>query len=109
MRLLGVLGGMSWTSTESYYRQLNQGVAERLGGLHSARLLVHSVDFDEIAVLQHADDWPATAEILGRVDDLVRLGLRAPQVTSFAHALAPAATDLPLTVPEAVRWLEARS
>jgi energy-coupling factor transport system ATP-binding protein len=50
-----------------------------------------------------------TAEILGRVDDLERLGLRAPQVTSFAHALAPAATDLPLTVPEAVRWLEARS
>ena len=66
MRLLGVLGGMSWTSTESYYRLLNQGVAERLGGLHSARLLLHSVDFDEIAVLQHADDWPATAEILGR-------------------------------------------
>lgn len=57
---------MSWTSTESYYRLLNQGVAERLGGLHSARLLLHSVDFDEIAVLQHADDWPATAEILGR-------------------------------------------
>jgi aspartate racemase len=66
VRLLGVLGGMSWTSTESYYRLLNQGVAERLGGLHSARLLLHSVDFDEIAVLQHADDWPATAEILGR-------------------------------------------
>jgi aspartate racemase len=66
VRLLGVLGGMSWTSTESYYRLLNQGVAERLGGLHSARLLLHSVDFDEIAELQHADDWPATAEILGR-------------------------------------------
>ena len=49
MRLLGVLGGMSWTSTETYYRLLNQRTAERLGGLHSARLLVHSVDFDEIA------------------------------------------------------------
>jgi aspartate racemase len=57
---------MSWTSTESYYRLLNEGVADRLGGLHSARLLLHSVDFDEIAELQHADDWPATAEILGR-------------------------------------------
>jgi len=66
MRLLGVLGGMSWTSTESYYRLLNEGVADRLGGLHSARLLLHSVDFDEIAELQHSDDWPATAEILGR-------------------------------------------
>jgi aspartate racemase len=64
MRLLGVLGGMSWTSTEAYYRLLNTGVAERLGGVHSARLLVHSVDFDEIAALQHAGDWDATAEIL---------------------------------------------
>lgn len=64
MRLLGVLGGMSWTSTEAYYRLLNTGVADRLGGVHSARLVVHSVDFDEIAALQHAGDWDATAEIL---------------------------------------------
>ncbi len=65
MRLLGVLGGMSWTSTETYYRLLNAGVAERMGGLHSARIVLHSVDFDEIAALQHAGDWDATAEILG--------------------------------------------
>jgi aspartate racemase len=65
MRLLGVLGGMSWTSTEVYYRLLNTGVAERLGGLHSASLLVHSVDFDDIAARQHAGDWPGTAEVLG--------------------------------------------
>jgi aspartate racemase len=64
MRLLGVLGGMSWTSTETYYRLLNTGVAARLGGLHSARLVLHSVDFDELAALQHAGDWDATAEIL---------------------------------------------
>jgi len=63
--LLGVLGGMSWTSTETYYRLLNAGVAERLGGLHSARLLVHSVDFDEIAHLQHAGEWDATGDLLG--------------------------------------------
>jgi aspartate racemase len=65
MRLLGVLGGMSWTSTETYYRLLNTGVADRLGGLHSARILLHSVDFDEIASRQHAGDWDGTAEILG--------------------------------------------
>jgi aspartate racemase len=65
MRLLGVLGGMSWTSTEMYYRLLNTGIAERLGGLHSARVLVHSVDFAPVADLQHAGDWAATAEILG--------------------------------------------
>jgi aspartate racemase len=64
MRLLGVLGGMSWTSTETYYRLLNTGVADRCGGLHSARLVLHSVDFDEIAALQHAGDWDAAAEIL---------------------------------------------
>jgi energy-coupling factor transporter ATP-binding protein EcfA2 len=51
----------------------------------------------------------ATAEVLGRVDELERLGLRVPQVTAFAHALAPDAGELPLTVPEAVRWLEART
>jgi aspartate racemase len=66
VRLLGVLGGMSWTSTEYYYRELNRGVAQRLGGLHSARLVLHSVDFDQIAALQHAGDWDATAEVLGQ-------------------------------------------
>jgi aspartate racemase len=64
-RLLGVLGGMSWTSTEAYYRLLNTRVAARLGGLHSARLLLHSVDFDDIAARQHSGDWAGTAEILG--------------------------------------------
>ncbi|MBD3782529.1 MAG: aspartate/glutamate racemase family protein [Micrococcales bacterium] len=65
MRLLGVLGGMSWTSTEAYYRGLNVGVATRLGGLHSARLLLHSVDFAPVAEAQHAGDWDGTARILG--------------------------------------------
>jgi aspartate racemase len=65
LRLLGVLGGMSWTSTETYYRLLNTGVSERLGGLHSARLLVHSVDFHLIADMQHSGDWEGTARILG--------------------------------------------
>lgn len=64
MRLLGVLGGMSWTSSASYYRGLNAGVAARLGGLHSARLLLHSVDFAPVAEAQHAGDWDATARIL---------------------------------------------
>ncbi|MDT0213352.1 aspartate/glutamate racemase family protein [Rothia sp. ARF10] len=64
MRMLGVLGGMSWTSTESYYRMLNRGIAERLGGLHSARLLVHSVDFAPVAQAQHDGDWDATLTTL---------------------------------------------
>jgi aspartate racemase len=64
MRLLGVLGGMSWTSTEAYYRGLNEGVAARLGGLHSARLVLHSVDFAPVAQAQHAGDWDAAAAVL---------------------------------------------
>jgi len=64
MRLLGMLGGMSWTSTGEYYRLLNHGVATRLGGLHSARLLLHSVDFEPVATMQHAGDWAGTAKVL---------------------------------------------
>lgn len=64
MRLLGVLGGMSWASTATYYRLINEGVERQLGGLHSARLLLHSVDFDEVARLQHDADWDGTATIL---------------------------------------------
>ena len=64
MRPLGLLGGMSWESTAEYYRLINRGVAEQLGGLHSARLLMHSVDFDEIAALQRAGNWLGAGAIL---------------------------------------------
>lgn len=66
MKCLGLIGGMSWESTLLYYRQLNQGVAARLGGLHSARLLLHSVDFADVAALQAAGDWAGAAALLGR-------------------------------------------
>lgn len=64
MRLLGVLGGMSWTSTEAYYRGLNEGVSARLGGLRSARVLLHSVDFGPVVAAQHAGDWAEAADVL---------------------------------------------
>jgi aspartate racemase len=70
---LGILGGMSWESTAVYYRLINQGVAQRLGGLHSAPLLLHSVDFAAIAALQKAGDWMGAARVLG----LAGAGLRA--------------------------------
>ena len=57
MRTLGLIGGMSWESTAIYYRQLNEIARERLGGLHSARLLLSSFDFAEIAEYQHRGDW----------------------------------------------------
>jgi aspartate racemase len=65
MRTLGILGGMSWESTAEYYRLINRGVAERLGGLHSARLLMHSVDFADVAALQRAGDWRSAGAMLG--------------------------------------------
>lgn len=92
---------MSWTSTESYYRLLNQGVASRLGGLHSARLLLHSVDFAPVAQAQHDDDWDATLEVLAdAARGLERGGAEALLLaTNTMHKVASeleAACGLPL-------------
>ena len=65
MKRLGILGGMSWESTAHLYRLLNQDVAARLGGLHSADLLIRSVDFAPLEALQRAADWTAMARQLG--------------------------------------------
>ncbi len=66
MKTIGMLGGMSWESTASYYKALNEGVKSALGGLHSAKICMVSVDFEEIEKLQHADDWDSTAVILAQ-------------------------------------------
>lgn len=65
MKTIGLLGGMSWESTVSYYRIVNTVVKERLGGLHSARCLLYSVDFQEIEACQSAGDWDRSALLLG--------------------------------------------
>ena len=64
MKRIGLLGGMSWESTVPYYQIINRTVNERLGGLHSADLILSSVDFDEIERLQHTGRWGETAKIL---------------------------------------------
>lgn len=64
MRTIGLLGGMSWESTVTYYRAINEGVKRELGGLHSASIAMYSVDFEPIEKLQHAGDWAGTATIL---------------------------------------------
>lgn len=66
MRTLGMLGGMSWESTALYYRALNQGVRQRLGGLHSAPLLIDSLDFAPVANQQQAGDWAGLADALSQ-------------------------------------------
>ena len=74
MKTIGLIGGMSWESTQFYYQQINEAVRQRLGGLHSAKLLLNSVDFAPIEKLQHAGDWGATAEILSQAAQSLEAG-----------------------------------
>jgi aspartate racemase len=92
MRTLGVLGGMSWESTAVYYRLLNQGVAARLGGLHSAQLLLHSVDFAPVAAAQATGDWHRLAD----------------QLAAAAHALVAAGAQGLLLATNTMHRLAAR-
>lgn len=64
MKTLGLIGGMSWESTAIYYRLINEAVRARLGGLHSAKLLMWSFDFADIAERQHAGDWDGAAALM---------------------------------------------
>jgi aspartate racemase len=64
MKTLGLIGGMSWESTIPYYRTINETVRERLGGLHSAKIVLYSVDFHEVEQLQRAGRWNAAGELL---------------------------------------------
>ena len=100
-RVLGVLGGMAWPSTLEAYRQLNTGVQARLGGHHSARLLVASVDFADVEALQAAGDWDgAGALIAGTARGLEAAGAGALLLcTNTMHRVADAITsavDVPL-------------
>ncbi len=67
MKTIGLLGGMSWESTQTYYRAINETVKRRLGGLHSAEIVLYSVDFDPIEKLQQAGDWTKAGNVLCRV------------------------------------------
>lgn len=101
MKCIGLLGGMSWESSVSYYQALNRGVRARLGGLHSARVLLNSVDFAEIERLQHSGDWPATARLLAAAArDLQAGGADFLLIgTNTMHKVAPeieAAIEIPL-------------
>ena len=64
MKTIGLIGGMSWESTVTYYKVINETIKEELGGLHSAKILMYSVDFDEIERCQSSGDWDRSAAIL---------------------------------------------
>lgn len=74
MKTIGMLGGMSWESTASYYSAINESVRNKLGGLHSAKICLYSVNFDEIEKLQHQGKWDETAEILSKAARCVEAG-----------------------------------
>ncbi len=101
MRTLGLIGGISWESTAHYYTRINQLTAERLGGLHSAQMLMYSVEFDAVQKLQHADDWKTLSRMF--VDIARRLKQAGAEglviCANTMHILADevrAAVNLPL-------------
>ncbi|MEO5829916.1 MAG: aspartate/glutamate racemase family protein [Rhodanobacter sp.] len=101
MKTIGLIGGMSWESTASYYRLINQAVKTRLGGLHSASLLLHSVDFSGIEQLQRAGDWDAAgAQLAQAARGLQVAGAGALLIcANTMHIVAPAivsAVQIPL-------------
>ena len=101
MRIVGILGGMSWQSTQLYYDRINTLVGQRLGGLHSAELLLYSVDFGVIEKLQHDGDWDGAAALLAEAGKrLAQGGAEAILIaTNTMHKMADdiaAASKLPI-------------
>jgi aspartate racemase len=101
MKTIGLLGGMSWESTADYYRLINKGIQQALGGLHSAKIILYSVDFAPIEERQRRGDWPVMAEML--VDAARRIQRAGADFllicTNTMHKVAPAieqALDIPL-------------
>lgn len=101
MKKLGIIGGTSWASTALYYEQINRGVAQRLGGLHSAILSIESLDFEPVAAMQQAEDWGGVARIA--IEAASRLKASGAEglllASNTLHKIAPeiiAATGLPL-------------
>lgn len=74
MKTIGMIGGMSWESTAEYYQIVNQKVKEQLGGLHSAKCIMYSVDFHEIETLQHQDQWDEAGRLLADAAEKVEKG-----------------------------------
>ena len=100
VKTIGLLGGMSWESTELYYRLINEGVKTRLGGLHSARIAMVSVDFQEIEELQHRDEWKRAGEVLGEAAQRVEAAGADFLVicTNTMHKVAPQ-VERAITIP----------
>lgn len=95
MKTIGLLGGMSWESTVTYYQVINETVKRELGGLHSGKILLHSVDFAEIEACQTAGEWEKSGEILAdAARGLVNAGAELLVIcTNTMHKVAPQVRD----------------
>lgn len=95
MKCLGILGGMSWESTQVYYKLLNEQVRAHLGSMHSANILLKSYDFAEIALLQHQNDWKTLTRLLkSDATHLVNAGADAIIIaTNTMHFIAEPIQD----------------
>ena len=91
MKTIGLIGGMSWESTASYYQLINETIKEKLGGLHSAKILLYSVDFAEIERYQASGDWDKSAEVLSQIaQNLEQAGADFIVIcTNTMHKVAP--------------------
>ena len=91
MKTIGLIGGMNWESTVTYYQVINETIKEELGGLHSAKILMYSVDFDEIERCQSSGDWKRSADILAdAAKRLERAGADFIVIcTNTMHKVAP--------------------
>ena len=91
MKTIGLIGGMSWESTVTYYQVINETVKKELGGLHSAKCILYSVDFDEIEKYQSAGEWNKSAEVLAQAASaLERAGADFIVIcTNTMHKVAP--------------------
>ena len=91
MKTIGLIGGMSWESTASYYQLINETIKEKLGGLHSAKILLYSVDFAEIERYQASGDWDKSAGFLSQIaQNLEQAGADFIVIcTNTMHKVAP--------------------
>ena len=91
MKTIGMLGGMSWESTAIYYREINEGIKIKTGSLQSAKIILNSVDFQEIERLQRSENWAETANILkGAAKSVERAGADFLIIcTNTMHIVAP--------------------
>jgi aspartate racemase len=98
LKKLGIIGGTSWASTALYYEQINRGITQRLGGLHSATLSIESLDFAPMAAMQQAGEWSEIAQIMIQAAERLK--------ASGAEGLLIAANTLHKVAPEIAKEVE---